>query len=689
MEAPAVDVLIICADLAAVDTITKYLKGGPAPEGSIERCNKTVFKVHAHRAAPGDTRATMDGVLRLHERYGAVRTIVVLPGFTEADLGKRRLQLPQNMFLVNSADEFQDVFGDPDFFQQLREAPSPQKHRFLALFPPTEEQQQPQEQQPSVRRSTVIQLPDSVDPDTALAIQAALDDFSRQDGVPAPIISHHHHEAPPSREEGDQWPVDASQDDIWNAIARDQQRQRQQQQQPPPVSSYNQQQFMSALAEARNTEWRGAVSSVFSSGIPSSVVVFHNHGGGSNPPPPPVTDMSEVQERVTASNKREFIQAKAKAARDAYQKGLRDSPHMTPEEHRAAVDAAVAASRLSNQEEQQFVITPGPIQYGPRGIVAPLAPAPAPVPRPSSGATRANAVNNRIRQRHEQTQASRTLRQAVAAPEAQGMLQRREEPEGIMAMPTSTEDNTCDICKVHQITTMLIPCTHYLYCNSCIEQWRKIENSCPLCKVSITSLVQPRGRRNVHAQFNDMKRATYVDELAAEFEQEAKDLREKANELRDDPPTPILGSPPAASAAVALPPVPGARPIPTPAPPPPKSGATKRSQAAKRVEANSNRPAPPPAASDSIVQRATDAGVPDWAVCLIDEEDLRLMEEEDDDEEDLLMQEDDPPSSQDEEEEESAPPPSSSRKKRAAAAPKKKASATKKKKAPAKKKSKK
>lgn len=51
-------------------------------------------------------------------------------------------------------------------------------------------------------------------------------------------------------------------------------------------------------------------------------------------------------------------------------------------------------------------------------------------------------------------------------------------------------DNECGICYEEFQTRGKMDCCDHMYCFSCIRRWCDVENSCPMCKRPITSLVR-------------------------------------------------------------------------------------------------------------------------------------------------------------------------------------------------------
>jgi len=48
---------------------------------------------------------------------------------------------------------------------------------------------------------------------------------------------------------------------------------------------------------------------------------------------------------------------------------------------------------------------------------------------------------------------------------------------------------TCTICAENPRSTLVLPCSHFVMCNSCAEEWKRLNGTCPTCRSPIKDLM--------------------------------------------------------------------------------------------------------------------------------------------------------------------------------------------------------
>lgn len=117
-----------------------------------------------------------------------------------------------------------------------------------------------------------------------------------------------------------------------------------------------------------------------------------------------------------------------------------------------------------------------------------------------------NALDRRIqstieRERYEARKAADVACQKVVRIQAQvEAMQKSFEDEIAIAAEREAKTRellekeeartTCRICFIHVRDTLLLPCMHFQYCQSCLFEHRKRKNDCPTCRSPISGLLQ-------------------------------------------------------------------------------------------------------------------------------------------------------------------------------------------------------
>lgn len=163
------------------------------------------------------------------------------------------------------------------------------------------------------------------------------------------------------------------------------------------------------------------------------------------------------------------------------------------------------------------------------------APPPPPLPLGMARANVAQLVQNRLLKRREEREARQAVQLAAIDNRAQQSMKLREEDTGIEAMTIQAADNVCMICMTNHVTTMTLPCLHFMFCFDCITQWTAKANKCPQCNASDVTLVQPRIRLNVQDEHRKRQRdPEHLESVARNLVDEAETLRKRAQTLREE-----------------------------------------------------------------------------------------------------------------------------------------------------------
>jgi len=229
-----------------------------------------------------------------------------------------------------------------------------------------------------------------------------------------------------------------------------------------------------------------------------------------------------------------------------------NAPHNIPDSRQnLAAAAAAALSPAERALEQGRVPQVRPLYPPPpmrratagdfgnphyRGALAAVSPvAPPPVrPLPLGMPMSEGRRRQMAREYAGEIDASRNIRQVARAPANATLLVARHEPEAASATLTTADDNTCNVCLVSHITTMILPCRHFLYCLPCAEIVKSTHpGTCPDCRRPIQALVQPLGKKNAADEHKRRERdPAHLEQLAAEMRSEADQLAEAAGRLR-------------------------------------------------------------------------------------------------------------------------------------------------------------
>ena len=166
------------------------------------------------------------------------------------------------------------------------------------------------------------------------------------------------------------------------------------------------------------------------------------------------------------------------------------------------------------------------------------------------GGIRTSAANARARQQLTERRAMRQIREVVKKPEVKELLKERPEDTDIEAIPTSAEDNTCIVCGTSHVTSMIFPCLHYQFCLQCINMWKVKSNTCPICRMEIGSIVQPRGKNNIQEDGKkQQKNAKYMIALREALKQNIETVSGKITALEEAPVVVVATAPPPQSSS--------------------------------------------------------------------------------------------------------------------------------------------
>ena len=255
--------------------------------------------------------------------------------------------------------------------------------------------------------------------------------------------------------------------------------------------------------------------------------ILERNGGVIPQPPPARPADGHIRARVPAGII--FFGANDVPDLDAYE-GLPDDAVPWEVAERRAANAAGRAENDDEEEEED--------DDEDQGQGGPVRPRASVLQRNRRGAMR-GWLARRLNQRREEVEARRAVRLADVDDGARRAMQARDEPEGIEAMATTSEENTCMICCTAHVTAMLLPCLHYMFCRSCIDTW--LNNSadgrrkCPFCNTPDVRVVQPRHQTDYAAEHK--RRRTDPGHRA----DVAKHLREAADALCPPEPDRQLG----------------------------------------------------------------------------------------------------------------------------------------------------
>ena len=196
------------------------------------------------------------------------------------------------------------------------------------------------------------------------------------------------------------------------------------------------------------------------------------------------------------------------------------------------------AVELSMQQEQPSPSHPrpppppvDPRELWPLSLFHPL---PSPSPAISIGPRTVGSYAASIRRIVDNRQEQRQLSSAVTTMKtddrvAHVMKAPAAEDRDIPAMTMLREHNTCTICTTSHITTLVLPCAHFLFCRSCIELWKQKSGTCPSCRNNIDLLVDPKSNVILRDEHNSREKAPqkYMEGLQEELQELTMRLAEK------------------------------------------------------------------------------------------------------------------------------------------------------------------